>query len=507
MLKLEDLAARQDFEIGEMSVSPSRRRISGPGGEAQLEPLIMHVFLLLFDSAGQVVTRNELFDACWGGTIVGDDSLNRAVAKVRRVGEEVAPGAFEIETIPRTGYRMTGAIVDQARPAPVAGSGALIGRRAAIGGGIAAVAVAGVAGWRWAAGRSSNGEVDALLERGEQALRLGESDPGRFFVKATEIDPNNAPAWGLLAFTRARSADDDPLSAAGSGLREAEQAIRNALAIDPAQPDARLARTILQNEMLDWSSREQAFREILADSPDNIRVMRFLTLFLHSVGRCRESLALTERALAIQPLTPDLQVRRALRLWVVGRTADADQVIGRALDLWPNNAVARNAQLMIFAFTGRTRAALAMIDEERAKPTLLSDDAASVMRVALRALETSSPADVAAARNALVDASRTSPAIAAYGILILPAIGELDAAFDVAAGFLLGRGGIIVRKQSGVGGPLANRHGWRNTFGLFTPPAKAIRLDSRFSGLTEGLGLADYWRRSGTGPDDFLFKA
>ena len=94
-----------------MLVSPSRRLVEGPGGHAHVEPLIMQVFLLLLDAGGKVVTRTELFDQCWGGVIVGDDSLNRAIAKVRRTGGQVAPGLFEIETIPRTGYRLTGEIL------------------------------------------------------------------------------------------------------------------------------------------------------------------------------------------------------------------------------------------------------------------------------------------------------------------------------------------------------------------------------------------------------------
>ena len=66
----------------------------------------MKVFLLLLDAGGSVVTRDELFDSVWGGVFVGDDSLNRAIARVRKIAAETAPGLFEIETIPRTGYRL-----------------------------------------------------------------------------------------------------------------------------------------------------------------------------------------------------------------------------------------------------------------------------------------------------------------------------------------------------------------------------------------------------------------
>jgi tetratricopeptide (TPR) repeat protein len=66
----------------------------------------MQVFLLLSDAREEVVTRTRLFDECWGGVIVGDESLNRAITMIRRALATTAPGMFEIENIPRTGYRL-----------------------------------------------------------------------------------------------------------------------------------------------------------------------------------------------------------------------------------------------------------------------------------------------------------------------------------------------------------------------------------------------------------------
>src|SRR5688500_3084571 len=80
----------------------------------------MQVFLMLLDARGKVVTREDIFEHCWGGDLVGDSSINRAVTYVRRIGETVAPGLFEIENIPRTGYRLVGGIwsSDEEAPAP-----------------------------------------------------------------------------------------------------------------------------------------------------------------------------------------------------------------------------------------------------------------------------------------------------------------------------------------------------------------------------------------------------
>jgi DNA-binding winged helix-turn-helix (wHTH) protein/tetratricopeptide (TPR) repeat protein len=106
VLKLADLAMREDFSLGPLEVSPALRLVKGPAGEVHVEPLTMQVFLALVDAKGQVVTRNYLYDECWGGVNVGDYSLNRAITMVRRIAAESAPGAFVIESIPRTGYRL-----------------------------------------------------------------------------------------------------------------------------------------------------------------------------------------------------------------------------------------------------------------------------------------------------------------------------------------------------------------------------------------------------------------
>ena len=90
MLKLTDLAARADFDAGPLRVSPARRE-SGSCRKTHIEPIVMKVFLLLLDAGGKVVTRDELFESAWGGVFVGDDSLNRAIARVRTIAAKLGP--------------------------------------------------------------------------------------------------------------------------------------------------------------------------------------------------------------------------------------------------------------------------------------------------------------------------------------------------------------------------------------------------------------------------------
>jgi DNA-binding winged helix-turn-helix (wHTH) protein/tetratricopeptide (TPR) repeat protein len=507
LLKLTDLAQRPDFAAGPFTVSPSRRIVRGPAGEAHLEPLIMHVFLLLLDARGDVVTRTELFDQCWGGVMVGDASLNRIIARVRKIATSTGPGLFEVETIPRTGYRLTGAVLggEAASNAGAPSPPHPISRRLAIGGGLAVAAVAGAALWKVRASRSDP-RFDALMDRGRTALRLDDPASAASFQQAVALEPDSAAAWGLLAYSLATRVGDGPSDLTGDAAVAAERDARRALRLDPREPNALLTLTLVESDMLDLVAREDRYRQVLAIDPRHTLTMRALGQLLHGVGRCRDALAIAERAVAIEPLAPDHQLRRALRLWVLGDVAAADRVIDRALELWPSHRLVRLARLMIYAFTNRARAALALVDDERTQPILLTPAAAVLWRTSLTALDDPTPAAIAKAREALVAGARATTAAASWALVTLSALGELDAAFEVARGFLLGQGPIIVRSRPEASGPRNNSPAWRNTYGLFIPPSRAMRLDPRFTALADGLGLTDYWRRRGTGPDAFLFE-
>ncbi|MBV8800847.1 MAG: PD40 domain-containing protein [Alphaproteobacteria bacterium] len=66
---------------------------------------MMQVLVALARANGAVLSRDELIRQCWGGRIVGDDAINRCVSKVRQLAD-LGGKAFEIETIPRVGYRL-----------------------------------------------------------------------------------------------------------------------------------------------------------------------------------------------------------------------------------------------------------------------------------------------------------------------------------------------------------------------------------------------------------------
>ena len=74
------------------------------------------------------------------------------------------------------------------------------------------------------------------------------------------------------------------------------------------------------------------------------------------------------------------------------------------------------------------------------------------------------------AREANLVAGKQSPGQAAYAVMALSGLGEIDAAFDVAEGFLLSNGNIVTRSPTDRRNMLVNNSGWRQTQWLSTPP-------------------------------------
>lgn len=115
-LKLIDLAAEADFALNGLTIRPALREIASASGCERLEPRVMQVLVALSRHRNQVVSRDQLVALCWDGRAVGEDAIQRAIAKVRRISE--ATRAFTIDTIPRVGYCLKSDSTLPTEPAP-----------------------------------------------------------------------------------------------------------------------------------------------------------------------------------------------------------------------------------------------------------------------------------------------------------------------------------------------------------------------------------------------------
>lgn len=101
-----DLVREPDFWLGTLQVRPSMCQVVRDGHSIDLQPKIMQVLVVLARAQGRAVSREELFAICWGGAFVGDDSVHRCIARLRRLAQEETPGAFSIVTQSKVGYRL-----------------------------------------------------------------------------------------------------------------------------------------------------------------------------------------------------------------------------------------------------------------------------------------------------------------------------------------------------------------------------------------------------------------
>lgn len=109
------------FGIFEADLASGELRRQGRLVKLQQQPFDLLVVLL--EQPGQVVTREALHRRLWpdGVTVDFDQSLNKAVTKLRDALGDTAESPRFIETLPKRGYRFI-APVDVTRPAPAAPS-------------------------------------------------------------------------------------------------------------------------------------------------------------------------------------------------------------------------------------------------------------------------------------------------------------------------------------------------------------------------------------------------
>ncbi|MEQ9266481.1 MAG: winged helix-turn-helix domain-containing protein [Balneolaceae bacterium] len=96
----------KDFYIGKWLIQPSLNRVCLQEEHWKIEPKIMNVLLCLAEHPNEVVTREFIFEAVWGETIVVDMALTRAISELRSIFKDKATSPAVIETIPKRGYRL-----------------------------------------------------------------------------------------------------------------------------------------------------------------------------------------------------------------------------------------------------------------------------------------------------------------------------------------------------------------------------------------------------------------
>lgn len=508
-----DLAGLADFAAGPLMIRPAIRQIEGPLGCQPVEPRVMQVIVVLSDADGRVVSREELFDRCWGAVFVGDDALNRVISSARRALRDAGLDEPAIETIPRSGYRWMLAaegqdradlLADAGQPAavPPAPPRTFSRRTLLAGAGVSLVAGSGL-WWAWHRRRPRN-EVAALLTASDQTLRLGSDATDQqaigYLEQAVALEPGNATAWGKLALALAQSYEHAPPPVETARIAHVEEAARRALQLDQSSGDAETAMALSRPYYGDWLAAETRLRRILARHPGQTAARDSLSFLLGAVGRMRES---AEERLTVcqqEPHNANYQQRLIYALWFLGRIAESDQVAGRGLETWPQHAGIWFGHLWVLAGTGRIDKALALIDDMARRPPIPGPILAT-LKTAMAAAGSRRPADVQRVSGQLIGQAGRSIAAVINALMLLNLMGATDTAFDLANAYYLERGPLTVAVSWNPSQFSLRDQRRRKTNMLFVPSAATMRADPRFSGLVRDMGLDSYWRQGRVVPD------
>jgi len=104
--------APESIRFGPFEVSPYPGELRKHGMRLKVSGQAIEVLLILLESPGRIVSREELQQKLWPGTNFGDfyHGLNAAVNRLREVLGDSATQPKFIETVPRHGYRFIGEI-------------------------------------------------------------------------------------------------------------------------------------------------------------------------------------------------------------------------------------------------------------------------------------------------------------------------------------------------------------------------------------------------------------
>lgn len=477
----------------------------------------MQALLLLLRAEGRTVTRDELIEACWDGRIVSDDAINRVIALVRGIERQFEPPPFHLHTIPKIGFRLDSAEprgagraepspLDISPPASVAAEVRNMPRRRVLIGAAGVALLAGVGGAWWVEARRLPAPARAAMEAGMAAFR--QSTPDQMtqaiaaFQRVAVLAPRHADGWAWLALAyQYQSRLGVPAEKARVMAQRTREAASRALAIDPDNAEARVAFVgLLPTE--DWLHARAAVESLLARYPRNFSANFMAAVFYVSTGQLELAIRCCQVALAADAGWPKLFALLIQNDWCAGRLNEADDWMARGLSQWPRHASLWFPRHRLLTYTGRAAEALAMVDDVDNRPIGIPEWTFEMCRLESRALLTHAPADIAAAVASYRAIVPRGVGFAQNAMQFLSATGRLDEAFALLDPMFFDRGQRVgALRFSPEQGEYDARHGPDpDTWILWMPPLAAMRADPRMLPVIRAVGLADYWRSTGSRP-------
>jgi DNA-binding winged helix-turn-helix (wHTH) protein/tetratricopeptide (TPR) repeat protein len=493
-----DLAHTRAFQLGLTEVRPATREIVNGKQREVLEPLVMQVLVALAAARGEIVSRDDLIDACWGGRVVTDDAINRVISRLRALSRTF--DGFQVETVTKVGYRLVAsgsAALAPDAPANPARRHYILGGSA-----IAGLGVVGLAGWRFLSRQTPSEQAEVLIQKGMASLQgndvLESQDTGSaleaiaLLTEATRIAPDSASAWGALALAYASRFGASALPERPGVESRGRAAAKRALELDPAEERALGALRVFDPVYRNWARVERADRSVLPRNPKLPILLFVMSDMLGSVGRWKEALSFSRRYDRNRFVIPGADRKLLVDLWASGDLQAADAMLEAAVRTWPQHPQIWSTRFHYLMYSGRAREVLAILDDGGDRPLGLKPEYFEAVRTTAEALAGRREPTEAVRRN--LDYLKVWPAAALQVAQACVALGAGETAFDLLNGYYFGEG-----RWKGIA-PIGGDQD-RLTSPLFQPVMKSVWRTNEFARLVMRIGLEDYWRKTGTSPD------
>lgn len=313
----------------------------GASGTERLEPKVMDLLFLLASRPGKAFTKDEIMGAIWPDVVVGDDTLARAVSRLRRALADDAKTPAYIETLPKRGYRLIAEVGAETVPATAQA-------RHARGFSLSAFAVAAalmiaialvVFLLRPALRVPADGNPATLVERANdfyfQYKRTDNEAAITLFERVLTERPDHAPALAGLANALVQKVIRWPVEPGAPEFTRLEDALRSgrtksyaatriltrartlaarAVALAPNDPAAHKALGFVQGASSEFADAITSYRRAVALDPNAWGPLINIGDVLEISGRKAEALPYFERAYAAMARVYDKEAAR-IRPW------------------------------------------------------------------------------------------------------------------------------------------------------------------------------------------------
>jgi adenylate cyclase len=195
-------------------------------------------------------------------------------------------------------------------------------------------------------------------QNGQESLREAE----QAFRKALVIDPKHAAAWVGLSFNLRSQANQNFIDL-HQGTEAAREAALSALELDQTQAEAWAALAEIQFVYgWQWEIAEETIQTALQHGPENGVVVSIASMIMRGLGRLDRAIDYALMVVEADPLDRRSLRNLAVAYWLANRMPDAEATLRRLLELYPETEPEKAFLAAVLNQLNRYEEALAYID-------------------------------------------------------------------------------------------------------------------------------------------------